>query len=157
MNSKSRMFPPVVRGVIVNPEWKILMVRHRESDQWVFPGGHVESHESLHEALLREIDEELWLTCSFEPSQYEEPLTQSEWLTMIPLPITGYTLSYERNGQDLSRTEYIFVLETREDIEHQQKSEIHEYGWFDPDDIASGKTKTFPMNMRIIEKLFFDE
>ena len=76
---------------------------------------------------------------------------------MIPLPLTGYTLSYERDGEDRSRTEYIFALTTDQAITQKQDEEIIEYEWFDPDDIASGKTKTFPMNQKIIEKLFYGD
>ena len=151
------MFPPVVRAVVISPEEKILMVRHRASDPWVFPWGHVEAGESLHEALLREIYEELWIRCTFEPSQYEESLGGDDTLTMIPLPITWYQLSYSRDGKDRSRSEYIFVLLTEEDTIKKQEKEILFYEWFTPDAIAWGSTETFPMNQKVIEKLFYGD
>lgn len=150
-------FPSVVRGIIINPEEKILMVRHRKSDPWVFPGWHVEANESLHDAMLREVSEELRITCTFQEGQYEEPLPWEEGLVMIPLPITGYQLSYTRGEKDRSRTEYIFVLETEDRVWETQQEEILEHAWFDPEDIAGGKVETFPMNQRIVEKLFYGE
>lgn len=151
------MFPPVVRAVVISPEEKILMVRHRASDPWVFPWGHVEAWEALHDAIIRELREELGITWDFLEAQYEEPLWMNDTLTIIPLPLTGYTLSYERDWEDRSRTEYIFALTTDQTIKEKQDEEIIEYGWFDPDDIVSGKTKTFPMNQKIIVKLFYGD
>lgn len=62
----------IVNAVFVGPEGVLLARRspHRKNypDCWSFPGGHVESGESLDEALLREIDEELAvLPLAFEP------------------------------------------------------------------------------------------
>ena len=53
---------PTVSAVIFNPENKILLCRsHKWDDKFVIPGGHIETGESMEEALRREIKEETGL------------------------------------------------------------------------------------------------
>uniref|UniRef100_A0A9E8CTJ9 8-oxo-dGTP diphosphatase n=1 Tax=Bosea sp. NBC_00436 TaxID=2969620 RepID=A0A9E8CTJ9_9HYPH len=62
----------IVNAVFVGPEGVLLARRspHRKNypDRWSFPGGHVEEDESLDDALVREIGEELAVSpLAFEP------------------------------------------------------------------------------------------
>lgn len=57
--------PAVVRAFVFNPDGQILMARHSLDSPWVLPGGHVESGESLHEAMQRELTEEFGLEARF--------------------------------------------------------------------------------------------
>lgn len=52
---------------------RILMVRHRESvrEFWTLPGGHAELGETLAEATVREVAEEVRLTGTIGPMLYE--------------------------------------------------------------------------------------
>lgn len=45
-------------GIVIGPSGTIAMVRHRNSDMWLFPKGHHEDNESDEEAARREIHEE---------------------------------------------------------------------------------------------------
>jgi hypothetical protein len=77
-------------------------------------------------------------------------------LTHHPLPISIYDLSYSDNtGQDKSRTEYIFLMETSDMIGDIQKSEIHDYQWFDVDDILMMKPniETWDFYQEMLEKI----
>src|ERR1700716_1482893 len=47
-----------VQGVVIQGENKILLVRHSYIRGWHFPGGGVERHENLEQALRRELSEE---------------------------------------------------------------------------------------------------
>lgn len=48
----------IARAIIVHDE-KILLCKAKAKDNWFFPGGHVESGETVQEALGRELKEEI--------------------------------------------------------------------------------------------------
>lgn len=48
-----------VRAILVNPNGKILLVRHRYQEGWFLPGGKVSGKEKDENALQRELSEEL--------------------------------------------------------------------------------------------------
>jgi len=57
-----RIVRPVTRGVraiLVNPEGKILLVRHKYGEGWLLPGGKTRKKEADETALRRELSEEL--------------------------------------------------------------------------------------------------
>lgn len=47
-----------VRGLAINPDGRIFLVKHSYVSGWHLPGGGVEPHESMREALDRELMEE---------------------------------------------------------------------------------------------------
>lgn len=153
--------PTVVRAFVFNPEWKILMARHTPDTPWVLPGGHVESSESLHDAMQRELKEEFWLDARFFEIDDEEILHhKSKRLSMNPLPIASYDLSYTaKDGRDKSRTEYIFLMESDGVIEKTQTEEIAEYAWFDPERVLTMKPNidTWDFYIEMLEKIIGEE
>lgn len=54
----SRALTLGVRAIVIDPEKRILLVRHTYTEGWNLPGGGVEFGESVEESLARELDEE---------------------------------------------------------------------------------------------------
>ena len=50
-----------VRAVVMNDNGEVLLVRHRYTSGWHFPGGGVEPNEAAERALARELEEETGL------------------------------------------------------------------------------------------------
>src|SRR5208337_3494971 len=57
-----------VRGVVIDEEERILLVRHTYVSGWHFPGGGVEVGETLLEALARELEEEVGVRLEKRPA-----------------------------------------------------------------------------------------
>ncbi len=147
----------VVRAFLFNPEGHILMARHKPGTPWVLPGGHVEDGESLHEAMIREIREEFWVSAQFFEVDRDEIL-HHRWkkLAHHALPIAIYDLEYmDTTWKDKSRTEYVFLMETDEDVKHIQTEEISEYAWTDVEEILAMKPNidTYDFIIEMLEKI----
>ena len=72
------------------------MARHKPNTPWVLPGGHVEAEEALHEAMIREIQEEFGIQATFFEIDPEEILYhKGRALPQFPAPISTYNLSYK--------------------------------------------------------------
>lgn len=75
------------------------MAQHKKDTPWVLPGGHVEGDESLHEAMIRELQEEFSLEARFFEMDREEILHhRGKKLTHHPLPISIYDLVYTNSS-----------------------------------------------------------
>lgn len=152
---------PVVRAFIFNPEGSILLARHEKDSPWVLPGGHIEANEALHDAMMREIREEFGLKARFFDSDESEMLShRGRKLPMSPLPIASYNLEYKnKEWKDKSRTEYVFLMETDDEIRTTQHEEIVEYAWFDPEKILTMKpnVEIWDFTIEILERIIGDE
>lgn len=150
----------VVRAYVFNPEGQILMTRHKKDTPWVLPGGHVEDRETLHDGMIRELQEEFSISARFFEMDHEEIL-HHQWkkLTHHPLPVSIYDLSYtDSEWRDKSRREYVFLMESDDTIKKIQNEEIYEYRWFDPDEILTMKpnTETWDFIIEMLEKILWD-
>lgn len=147
----------VVRAFVFNPEGKVLMAQHKKDTPWVLPGGHVESGESLHQAMVRELQEEFSLEAWFFEMDREEILHhKGKKLTHHPLPISIYNLNYvDSEWIDKSRIEYVFLMETDGKMGKIQNEEIHAHNWFDVDDILMMKPniETWDFIIEMLEKI----
>lgn len=73
-------YRPAVRGLVVDTEQRILLVRlvFPSGAWWVLPGGGIEPHEDEHDALHRELAEEIGLvTCDIGPMVWRRTHTFS--------------------------------------------------------------------------------
>ena len=59
MNSTSPTYRPAIGIIVVNAEDQVLIARRNDMvEQWQFPQGGIDSNETPHEAVLRELTEE---------------------------------------------------------------------------------------------------
>lgn len=112
---------PVVAAVIVNRDNEYLLCRRplekRHGGMWEFPGGKVNENETKEEALVREVREELGVSCVVGASMGSYPDTDS------PYQIYYYKVA---------------IREEPKLLEHM------ELGWFDLDRIYSTRHELTP-------------
>jgi 8-oxo-dGTP pyrophosphatase MutT (NUDIX family) len=111
--------------------------------------------------MIRELTEEFGVKARFfDVDEHEVLHHKGKILSMNPLPISSYDLSYTNSeGKDKSRTEYVFLMETDVQIGKIQVEEIAEYRWFEPEKILSMKpnSETWDFLQEILEKIIGDD
>ncbi len=132
MNIDGLRIRSAVRALVIDPEDRVLLVRFEfpgEGTRWALPGGGVEPNESDHEALQRELAEELGLLdASIGPHIWDR-------LHIVPF------VSGEFDGQ----RERIYLVRSRafEPRPHLSWPELHaeflfEIRWWHPHELAVG-------------------
>lgn len=116
---------------------RVLLVRHAEWAMRTLPGWHVESKETVYDALKREVDEELglWITMVW----VENSISTSN-VAPLPLPISIHKVIYEhRTRGTTEKVEYFFFARMNGEISTIDKQEIKEFKRFEADDVLAMK------------------
>lgn len=125
----------VVRCFLQNDEWKYLLVKHKKSDNWTLPWGHIEENESIFEALHREIKEEFNLQIEI---LWKNHWFNSDNIIELNLPISIYNIIYKSNKHWIvEKQEYIFNAKITEWNIKIQKEEIDDYNFFTKQEILN--------------------
>lgn len=112
----------------------VLIVHHKASGVWVFPGGHVDENEAHHEAAIREVLEETGVQCEIIGPEFDnlpgmESLPTPLVVAEIPAPAKP-----ERPGKPAepahSHLDHLFVAtgDSRDSL-RVERSEVHSARW----------------------------
>lgn len=88
-----------VNAIVEDTDGRVLLVRHRYGHGWALPGGGVGANEPPHEAILRELREEVGLVESDGPELYALYTRRILWATnVIALyRVPGAQIAFEPN------------------------------------------------------------
>lgn len=117
-------------AVLVDPQWRVLHIRHNALGTWLRPGGHVEpTDRSPHDAALRELFEETGIPASLvSPLCAEAPIDIDVHL----IPANPGKPEPEHPHFDLR---YAFALLDASAAPTLQADEVSAYQWMESDSV----------------------
>lgn len=127
-------FQRVVSVYVINDKNQVLILKHKKVGTWAPPGGHVEENELIHQAAIRECQEETGIEFDFIydygkiPQKFEQTKTVTLKVEMVPPPILA---DYQYLG-DHYHEHFIYLARAKSD--KIINNEGHEMGWFSFED-----------------------
>jgi ADP-ribose pyrophosphatase YjhB (NUDIX family) len=119
-----------VRGLVTDPEGRILLLQHTYVPGWYMPGGGVERGETAETALAREMQEEAGIRILGRPRL-----------------LSVHSNEVRHPGDHV----LVYRIEAWEPCAASQQGEIHAVGWFAPDALPDDITPA--TRQRIAEAL----
>ncbi|NQV12668.1 NUDIX hydrolase [Candidatus Uhrbacteria bacterium] len=119
-------------GFIFNPErTKTLLIHHKKLNKWVPPGGHIDSGELPHEAVLREALEETGINATIAQPRVSGKIIPTEKEREIPSPYTMLDEAIPANGdkKEHRHIDFIYILEAHEADLTLSDREVHDARW----------------------------
>ncbi|PIS01543.1 MAG: hypothetical protein COT84_01865 [Chlamydiae bacterium CG10_big_fil_rev_8_21_14_0_10_35_9] len=98
---------------VINGQWHIFLVQHKNGDHWGFPKGHPSFKESPKETAKRELYE-------------ETKLEISKFLSDTPL-VENY--HFYKEGKEIDKTVHYYLVEVKGEFSLQE-NEIKDGRWF---------------------------
>jgi 8-oxo-dGTP pyrophosphatase MutT (NUDIX family) len=93
------------RGIVLNSQNQVLLVKHTYQSHWYLLGGGVKKQESVKTALLRELKEEIGLTVAGEPELFG--VYYHTYLGVSDYPIIYIVKNYSLTGTHSPEIEQI--------------------------------------------------
>lgn len=121
--------PPLefsARWVIFDAQWRVLLVKHRATNPWTLPGGHVEKEETFQDAFIREAKEELDLTIRLIT---DGETSKDKNIILLPKPIKVQIIEYTNPRGPVRKYEEFFLAEVVSGTLKKQDDEIFAVVW----------------------------
>jgi len=133
----------VAGGILIEGE-KVLLIKHKKLNKWLYPGGHVEVNETPREAAEREFQEETGIKVKVIGNKFDtmDPLVSPE---PMPLTISMETVNYPNEIH--YHYDLIFLVE-------KVGGDLLDGSWFSCEDLD--KIDTYE-NVRKILRLAFQK
>ena len=143
------------RWVIFDAQWRVLLVKHRVSNPWTLPGGHVEKEETFQDAFIREAYEELGLKINLITE--EEP-SKEKGIMLLPRPTRIQVIEYTNHRGPVRKYEEFFLAEVISGTLKKQDNEIYAVIWKSLEEIEKiPKGEIFEGIREIILEAFEDD
>ena len=118
----------VVVDALIVRDGKVLLTKRsanlHEAGKWCLPGGYVDRDETIIEAVMREVHEEIGYTCEVQ-----------ELFTIIDKP--------QRKGDDRQNISFVFQVRLLAKVGELDPTEVSEMTWFDLTKLPAGDTVAF--------------
>jgi 8-oxo-dGTP diphosphatase len=117
-------FDRAVAVYIINSINEILLLKHKKFNVWLPPGGHVEENELIHEAAIREVEEEAGVHIEFINLCYTLEKNDDKRAKLLPSPM----LVQLENVGDHYHEDFVYLAKakTTKILNHEN----HEIDWF---------------------------
>lgn len=125
-------------AVISPDDAKVLLVLHKATGLWLFPGGHIDENEAPHEAAMREVFEEtglnprLYVSSKVRPGAAAVPIPWD--VQEFPAPVKPYKGEPAHHHIDFL---YLGVTDSRVEL-IPQEDEVDDVRWVTLFDLTAG-------------------
>lgn len=130
-------------------------MKHRATNPWTLPGGHVEKEETFQDAFIREAKEELNLVIRLITE--DEP-SKEKGIILLPRPAKVQVIEYTNHRGPVRKYEEFFLAEVISGTVKKQDDEISAVVWKSLEEIEKiPKGEIFEGIREIILEAFEDQ
>jgi 8-oxo-dGTP pyrophosphatase MutT (NUDIX family) len=138
-------------ALVLTPRRELVVLRHRKLGVWLYPGGHVEKHETPDEAVGREVEEETGLEVRLIGPRDEEVADENAGVFALHKPYTVLCERIDEPAFPHDHLDFVYACVTTGRRLSQGSEEMRMIG---AGDVAA--LETFPTFRALLNKVFAD-
>lgn len=147
-------------ALVMDKDGKLLLLKHKKLGVWLYPGGHVEPHETPDETVIREVKEETGLDVEIISHKDDSLASAKEDIAALHHP---YTILCEKipgtapTDKDHYHVDMVYLcnIVNQDNYGSIAHSESQEMDFFGPDDLD--QIELWPSFRNFLEKVFKEE